>query len=295
VDHTEDHYELNSIERLNRDRQGRAPDRSGLRMVDGESRSWALPEPSYRPQPFVPSTSGARRLPYETVTEQGAHVSVLLTCEPIWDLAKGEPVATYLRERRRVVAKPDAEDDAAVELSPADQVRHEGLKFRRGLALLEEHSPGYGVMRTPWSMLTQSRAAFTALNTGVRGRVDPAVRLIGEIGDIPAGAQPRAVKEAVRFLGERRRTVILRLPPDAEALDAVAGSGARGVCYSIAGPALEGHGEGQAWARLAALLNATRRLAPLVLLDQAPPERADALLAAGATHAVFAPMRARLV
>lgn len=285
-------FELGSIDRLARERGRTAQQSPGLRMVDGEARSWApAVETAHATQPWIPTRDHRNRLAYETVTEAGARVSVVLTCEPVWDLGRGEPVAGYLRERRRLISGSATEDQQAP-LSPADQVRLEGLKFRRGLALLEEQGPGYGVMTSSWSMLTRSRGPFTALNTGVRGRIDPAVRLIGEIADIPAGAAPKAVREVVSYLGERRRTVMLRVPPDSEALDVVAGSGARGVCYSLAGPALETQ---QGWSRLAALLAATRRLAPMILLDHVSPEHSDQLLASGATHAVFDTMRARLV
>jgi hypothetical protein len=123
--------------------------------------------------------------------------------------------------------------------------------------------------------------------------VDPATRLIGEITDIPAGVDLATLSEVVAFLAARRRTVVLRVPPDAEAVDAVARAGARGLSFSIVGPALER--TGSAWARMAALLYAARRVAPMVLIDHASPERSEELRDAGATHAVFGPMRSRLI
>jgi hypothetical protein len=302
--------ELHSIDQLQREHDAR--DRTTAAGIAGEARSWAAGPgsgygPTYQPRAWVAPGEGHRRLSYESRTTGGDRIGVILTCEPIWDLARGEPVASYVRERRRRIPSltagaPEAAHEALVDHDhyeshphgpPADAIRLEGLKFRRGLAMLEEQGPGYGVMTTPWTMLTTARGPFMALNTGVRGRIDPATRLIGEITDIPAGVDLATLSEVVAFLAARRRTVILRVPPDAEAVDAVARAGARGLSFSIVGPALER--SGSAWNRMAALLHAARRIAPMVLIDHASPERSEELREAGATHAVFGPMRSRLI
>lgn len=285
-------FQLHSIEKLRRSRRRESDPGSG---TPGEPRSWARDGDRHVPSPYIPAAGPEHRLSYDVLTSDAKRVAVTLSCEPILDLRRGERVSSYLREQRRPLGRVEASGSVRglPHLRRDDRELLDGLRFKRGLALLEAQGPGYGVMQTSWREATQSRPAFIVMNQCLRARVDPHVRVIGELVDLPAGAGRAELAEVVAFLAERRRGVIARLPPDAEALDAVMNIGLRGVSYSLAPPVLASFA--MQWTRLEALLKATRKIFPYVLVDEAKPELGDKLREAGATHAVFTRFGGRLI
>ncbi len=289
-------FQLHSIDRLRSSRRKHGDDEH---KGHAEAKSWAdAPTRTHaEPTPYVPAGDPDRRLAYEVLTSDARRFAVTLTCEPVFDLRRGATSLDYLREHRRQVARTD-EAARVRTLWPTPQHKEDrdlldGLKFKRGLALLEGNGPGHGIMPTSWREVTESRLAFSALNQCLRARLDPHTRLIGELTDIPAGASRAEVREVAAYLADRRRGVIARLPPDAEALDVVAEAGFKGVSYSLASQVLASFA--LPWSRLEALITATRKIATFVLADQAKPEFGDKLREAGATHAVFTRFGGRVI
>jgi hypothetical protein len=294
MDDLHSEFQLHSIDTLRQSRDGRRGDDG---KSHAEPKSWASPAAAREPTPYLPTGDPERRLSYEVLASDERRVAVTLSCEPVIDLRRGHQSADYVRELRRPLTRP-GEQQAVHALWPAppgknDRELLDGLKFKRGLALLAAQGPGYGVLTTSWREATESRVAFAALNQCLRALVDPQIRLLAELTDIPAGASHAEVAEVVAFLADRRRGVIARLPPDAEALDVIVGAGLKGVSYSLTGPVLASFAA--SWTRVGALIGATRKVASFVLVDQARPEFADKLRDAGATHAVFTRFGGRLI
>ncbi len=259
-------------------RRIRSPEPGPVRLV--EARSWAEPEREASPTAWVavPGAGLRRRYGFETAGHQQLLLS--LTWEAVHAAGLTEPAAGYVRERSR----PIGPHGSGLRLGRRDLERLETLRFRRGLALVAEQGPGYGILPVSWRFLAESPAVFERLNDAVRTRLDPHERLIAELTDIPAGVERSALRAAVARLSHSRRAVYLRLPPDSEALSVAFRSGARGLSLPLRGMNLASASER---ARLDALIRRARTLAPAVLLDGAPADQAERLWEAGATHAVF--------
>jgi hypothetical protein len=261
-----------------------------------EARSWTAPgtgAEAVHPHAWVPVAGGGPRAAYDFVAKDGRRLSISLTGEPVFDLRRAQPVATYVRVRTRVLADRDGQPAPADHRAAADDAeRLERLEFRRGLALLQESGAELGMAPVSWDMAAGRQSAFAALNTGVRGAASPRAHLIAELTGVPAGVSKTLLRQVVAFVAERRRAVFARLSPDTAALAAIAGSGVRGVCFAMDEAPLQ---TDAGWRRLQTLIRNALMVVPTVVIDRVPAQRHDELLDAGATHAIFARFTAPLV
>jgi hypothetical protein len=254
-----------------------------------EGRSWSPRQehPELAPQPVaVPHTH------FDFVSKEGRRFSVSLAAEPVFELRRLQPIAGYLRIHAQPISPGRHETRLRDHLSnPDDALRLESMSFRRGIVMLQEAEAEMGVMPLSWRMAI-SGAPFSALSSGLRSAFDAKTHVIAELSDIPAGVRRAALRRVVGDIAERRRSVCARIPAESEALDAVRDCGFRGVIMPADVKAMKTQA---GWQRFAALVEVAARIAPTVIVDGAPPEQAEALTKAGATHAVFAKSAPRLI
>jgi hypothetical protein len=261
-----------------------ADDRRRGAEAYGENRSWLPPE-------LAPVAEEAPHASYDFVTRDDRHFRVGLTAEPVFDLRRTQPTATYIRTRIRQTDLQTGETPLREQIfHPRDAERMETLEFRRGMALLQECATDLGVMPLSWRMA--SSPALAALSSGLREGLDPKAHIVAELRDIPAGVSRTTLRRIVHAVGDRRRAVCARVPAESEAVDAVANCGLRGVVFHVEARALQPE---VAWLRFAGLIHAARQVFATVVVDGLPGERREDLVAAGATHALFARTAHRLI
>ena len=228
---------------------------------------------------------------FDFISREGRRFSVSLTAEPVFELRRLQPIAGYVRIHTRPVTPGRGETHLRDHLSnSADALRLESMAFRRGIVLLQDGHAEMGVTSLSWRMAI-SGAPFSALSSGLKPAFDAKTHVVAELTDIPAGVRRTALRRVVSDIADRRRSVCARIPAESEAIDSVRDCGFRGLILPIDAKALKNQG---GWQRLIALTTLAAQTAPTVVIDGAPPEQAEALAKAGATHAIFAKNAGRL-
>ncbi len=165
------------------------------------------------------------------------------------------------------------------------------MAFRRGIVLLQDCHAEMGVSPLSWRMAI-SRAPFSALSSGLKAAYDAKTHIVAELTDIPAGVRRAALRRVVSDIADRRRSVCARIAADSEAINSVSDCGFRGLILPVDAKTLKSQA---GWQRFAALVRLAAQVAPTVVIDGAPPEQAEALVKAGATHAIFERNAGRLI
>ncbi|HEY3812561.1 MAG TPA: hypothetical protein VGL66_05000 [Caulobacteraceae bacterium] len=255
-----------------------------------EARSWSPPEPGAAE--LAPLPAPAPHTAFDFVSREGRRFSVGLTAEPVFELHRLQPIAGYVRIHTRAVTPGRGETHLRDHLSNGDDaLRLEAMAFRRGIVMLQDCHAEMGVCTLSWRMAI-SGAPFSALSSGLKAAFDAKSHIIAVLTDIPAGVRRAALRRVVSDIAERRRSVCARIPAESEALDSISNCGFRGVVMAADAKALKTQA---GWQRFAALVELAAQTAPTVIIDGAPAEQAEALVKAGATHAIFAKAPARLI
>ncbi|HWE46718.1 MAG TPA: hypothetical protein VG407_11895 [Caulobacteraceae bacterium] len=255
----------------------------------GEGRSWS---PHDQIGELAPLPAAMPHTHFDFVSREGRRFSVSLAAEPVFELRRLQPIAGYVRTNAHPVSPGRGETRLRDHLSSAeDALRLESMSFRRGIVMLQDSHAEMGVMPLSWRMAI-SGAPFCALSSGLKAAFDAKTHVIAELFDIPAGVRRSSLRRVVSDIAERRRSVCARIPAESEALDAVRDCGFRGMVMAPDAKTLKTEA---GWQRFAALIEVAARIAPTVIIDGAPPEQAEALTKAGATHAVFAKSAPRLI
>jgi hypothetical protein len=255
-----------------------------------EQRSWSPRGPGEAELAPVPAP--APHSAFDFVSREGRRFSVSLSAEPVFELRRGRPIAGYVRVHARPVSPGVGETRLSGHLSNGDDaLRLESMSFRRGIVLLQDCHAEMGVCTLSWRMAI-SGAPFSALSSGLKTAFDAKTHVIAELTDIPAGVRRTALRRVVSDIADRRRSVCARVPAESEALDAISDCGFRGVIMAAGAKTRKSQAE---WQRLSAVVSLAAQLAPTVIVDGVPPEQAEALHLAGATHAIFARASGRLV
>jgi hypothetical protein len=254
-----------------------------------EGRSWSPREPgAAETAPPAPTPHSA----FDFVSREGRRFSVTLNAEPVFELRRLQPIAGYVRIHTRPVSPGRGETQLRDRLSNGDDaLRLESMAFRRGIVLLQDCHAEMGVTPLSWRMAI-SGAPFSALSSGLKPAFDAKTHVVAELTDIPAGVRRTALRRVVSDIADRRRSVCARIPAESEAIDSVSDCGFHGLVLPVEAKASKAQG---AWQRFVALVAQAAQTAPTVVIDGAPPEQAEALAKAGATHAIFARSAGRLV
>jgi hypothetical protein len=254
-----------------------------------EGRSWSPHEAGAAE--LAPPPAATPHTAFDFISREGRRFSVSVTAEPVFELRRLQPIAGYVRVHTRPVAPGVGETHLHDHLSnTADALRLESMAFRRGVVLLQDCHAEMAVAPLSWRMAI-SGAPFSALSSGLK-TFDAKTHIVAELTDIPAGARRTALRRVVSDIADRRRSVCARIPAESEAIDSVSDCGFRGLILPIDAKTLKSQG---GWQRFEALVALAAQTAPTVLVDGAPPEQAQALAKAGATHAIFAKSTGRLI
>jgi len=243
---------------------------------------------------------GARRscsMAYETVTfpmvtRARRELTVTLTVQPVFDLARGEPVS---RRIRRTVRHRGGEPALAARgvrtLETVDLKRIDLQTLNHGRDLLHIGPEGTGVLPAFWRTLASSGGRFALLCAELRHGAPPGTLLVEVLGGLER-APPEAIDEAIAHFETAALGVILHIAPDPTLARRLARVRARCLAIDFAGVE---HHSARDWQAAAGLISIARHACPQVMLLNLRPEQGSAARGAGATHAVFSGMEPILI
>lgn len=237
-----------------------------------------------------PYAAAYESLTFPYLTRGRRELSVTLAAQPVFDLIAQRAVS---RRVRRIIRHKGGERALLGRrtLEPADLRRIDLLTLGHGLDLLRLNSEDSGVLPAFWRTAATSHGRFALLYAGLQHQSAPAMLLLEIMGG-PEVAGVEALAEAIGHLQTERLNVILHVAPDADLISGMDGTGAHCLAIDFAGVDQTG---ARGWEEATRLIAAARQAATQVLILNLRPESGPAAAAAGATHAVFAPMESLTV
>ena len=257
-----------------------------------EHRSYAVgPPDAARSPPLERRAYGAayESLTFSMVTRARRELTVTLTTQPLFDLSRSAPVS---RRVRRIIRHSGGERAliglGKPTLDSGDLRRIDLQTLRYGLDMLRLGANDSGVLPAFWRTVASSGGRFALLCAEMQHKPAPGALLVEVMGGLEQ-APPDAIAEAVSHFETAAQGVILHIAPDIAAARRMIGTGLKCLSIDFAGVAHDGARD---WQAAAELIRVARMATPQVVLLNLRPDHGLAAHAAGATHAVFADMRA---
>jgi hypothetical protein len=250
-----------------------------------ETASWAQPQTtSERPAPAQTS------YPFTTLRRRALRVT--LSVRPLYTLATGKPFACHIDED---ICAADGHHLAEIErqhLDTEDMARLDCDVYQRGMKLLTQSGAVVGVAPTSYRTLARTQGRLALLHACMQSPLSDRIKLFAELIDIRPETPLDRIAAVLDIISAERRGVLVRAPDDLKTTKAVSRLPVAGVCLDAGGT----HGVSKDnWPDLEARIAAARDNVNTVVIQRLNPSWSVKALAAGATHAVFAPMPSRMI
>jgi hypothetical protein len=231
-------------------------------------------------------------LTFPFVTRGGRALSVTLAEQPVFDLGRSVQAGRRLRRILRHSGGQSALGAlSSRSLATADLKRIDLQTMVQGLELMKPVAGEAIVLPAFWRTAATSPGRFALRYTAEQLDGRRGALMIEVLGG-PDTAPTQDLADSITHFETRALGVILHIAPDIALARRLVEVGADCLAIDFAGVDHDGPAS---WAAAEALIAAARASAPRLLLLNLRPEWARAAAAAGATHAVFAPMAARTV